>query len=181
MCVTVKTSEFMTAQVKLVVMNSNVFTVPNYSCDCACNLCDILSGTYKFCNLYMYLNTTQFPVGFFLFKKPSACLYKPTTGADHPQSVPIGLVTIFTTNSMGFTSTPDKITLYMPRYMHKHLVQIYMYCRHVLVHVQSKFYLVWMHLVVNIVTCPIGTDCGGSAPVVGLYGQQRAFCPTGNY
>ena len=51
------------------------------------------------------------------------------------------------------------------------------YCRHVLVHVQSKFYLVWMHLVVNIVTCPIGTDCGGSAPVVGLYGQQRAFCP----
>ena len=125
MCVTVKTSEFMTAQVKLVVMNSNVFTVPNYSCDCACNLCDILSGTYKFCNLYMYLNTTQFPVGFFLFKKPSACLYKPTTGADHPQSVPIGLVTIFTTNSMGFTSTPDKITLYMPRYMHKHLVQIY--------------------------------------------------------
>ena len=34
---------------------------------------------------------------------------------------------------------------------------------------------------VNIVTCPIGTDCGGSAPVVGLYGQQRAFCPTGNY
>ena len=125
MCVTVKTSEFMTAQVKLVVMNSNVFTVPNYSCDCACNLCDILSGTYKFCNLYMYLNTTQFPVGFFLFKKPSACLYKPTTGADHPQSVPLGLVTIFTTNSMGFTSTPDKITLYMPRYMHKHLVQIY--------------------------------------------------------
>ena len=34
---------------------------------------------------------------------------------------------------------------------------------------------------VNIVTCPIGTDCGGSAPVVGLYRQQRAFCPTGNY
>ena len=101
MCGTVKTSEFMTTQVKLVVMNSNVFTVPNYSCDCACNLCDILSGTYKFCNLYMYLSTTQFPVGFFFSgKKPSACLYKPTTGADHPQSVPIGLVTIFTTNSM---------------------------------------------------------------------------------
>ena len=42
----------------------------NCSCDCACNLCDILSGTYKFCNLYMYLNATQFPVGFFSFKKP---------------------------------------------------------------------------------------------------------------
>ena len=51
------------------------------------------------------------------------------------------------------------------------------YCRHVHVHVQSKFYLVWMLLVVNIVICPIGTDCGGSAPVVGLYRQQRAFCP----
>ena len=41
-------------------------------------------------------------------------------------------------------------------------------------HVQSKFYLVWMLLVVNIVTsCPIGTDCGGSAPVVDLYRQPR--------
>ena len=28
-----------------------------------------------------------------------------------------------------------------------------------------------MLLVVNIVTCPIGTDCGGSAPVVGVYRQ----------
>ena len=105
MCGTVKISEFMTTQVELVFMNSDVFTVPNCSCDCACNLCDILNGTYKFCNLYMYL-----PVGFILFKKHSACLYKPTTGADHPQSVPIGQVTIFTTNSMGFS---DKITLYM--------------------------------------------------------------------
>ena len=30
-----------------------------------------------------------------------------------------------------------------------------------------------MLLVVNIVTCPIGTDCGRSAPVVGLYRQPR--------
>ena len=40
------------------------------------------------------------------------------------------------------------------------------------VHVLSNF--IWgeteaMLLVVNIVTCPIGTDCGGSAPVVCLY------------
>ena len=34
---------------------------------------------------------------------------------------------------------------------------------------------------VNIVTCPIGTDCGGSAPVVGLYRQQRAFCMGGDH
>ena len=46
------------------------------------------------------------------------------------------------------------------------------------VHVQSKFYLVWMLLVVNIVTsCPIGTDCGGSAPVVDLYRQPRLALP----
>ena len=52
------------------------------------------------------------------------------------------------------------------------------------VHVQSKFYLVWMLLVVNIVTsCPVGTDCGGSAPVVDLYRQPRLALPisTGNY
>ena len=52
------------------------------------------------------------------------------------------------------------------------------YCRHV--HVQSKFYLVWMLLVVNIVICPIGTVCGGSAPVVGLY-RRFALTATGNY
>ena len=39
-------------------------------------------------------------------------------------------------------------------------------------HVQSNF--IWggheaILLVVNIVTSPIGTDCGGTAPVVGLY------------
>ena len=41
-----------------------------------------------------------------------------------------------------------------------------------------------MLLVVNIVTCPIGTDCGGSAPVVGVYRQPRLaedVLPTGNY
>ena len=41
-----------------------------------------------------------------------------------------------------------------------------------------------MLLVVNIVTCPIGTDCGGSAPVVGVYRQPRlaeGVLPTGNY
>ena len=40
-----------------------------------------------------------------------------------------------------------------------------------------------MLLVVNIVTCPIGTDCGG-APVVGVYRQPRlaeGVLPTGNY
>ena len=63
----------------------------------------------------------------------------------------------------------------MPTFVSSHIlclrsVDMYMY-----------IYLVWMLLVVNIVTCPIGTDCGGSAPVVGLYRQQRAFCPTGNY
>ena len=58
-CGTVKTSEFMTARVELVVMNSNVFTLPNCSCDCACNLCDILNGTYMFCYLYMYLNNLK--------------------------------------------------------------------------------------------------------------------------
>ena len=45
-------------------------------------------------------------------------------------------------------------------------------CRHV--HVQSNF--IWggheaILLVVNIVTSPIGTDCGWSAPVVGVYRQ----------
>ena len=80
------------------------FTVPNCSCDCACNLCDILSGTY------MYLNIVKhYPVSFILFKKPSACVYKPTTGAVPPQSVPIGLVTIFTTNRMA--SCPPQIKL----------------------------------------------------------------------
>ena len=70
MCGMVKTSEFMKTQVELVVMNSDVFTVPNCSCDCACNLiCDILNGTYKFCN---FNNVKQFPVGFILYKKPSA-------------------------------------------------------------------------------------------------------------
>ena len=52
------------------------------------------------------------------------------------------------------------------------------------VHVQSKFYLVWMLLVVNIVTsCPIGTDCGGSAPVVDFIDNQGALLclSTGNY
>ena len=41
-----------------------------------------------------------------------------------------------------------------------------------------------MLLVVNILTCPIGTDCGGSAPVVGVYRQPRlaeGVLPTGNY
>ena len=41
-----------------------------------------------------------------------------------------------------------------------------------------------MLLVVNIVTCPIGTDCGESAPVVGVYRQPRlaeGVLPTGNY
>ena len=41
-----------------------------------------------------------------------------------------------------------------------------------------------MLLVVNIVTSPIGTDCGWSAPVVGLYRQAEGFLkrkkPTGN-
>ena len=40
-----------------------------------------------------------------------------------------------------------------------------------------------MLLVVNILTCPIGTDCGGSAPVVGVYRQPRlaeGVLPTGN-
>ena len=32
-----------------------------------------------------------------------------------------------------------------------------------------------MLLVVNIVTSPIGTDCGWSAPVVGLYTQAESF------
>ena len=32
-----------------------------------------------------------------------------------------------------------------------------------------------MLLVVNIVTSPIGTDCGWSAPVVGLYKQAEGF------
>ena len=41
------------------------------------------------------------------------------------------------------------------------------------VHVRSKFYLL---LVVNIVTsCPIGTDCGGSAPVVDYIDNQGAL------
>ena len=48
------------------------------------------------------------------------------------------------------------------------------------VHVQNKFYL---HAVSGeIVTCPIGTDCGGSAPVVGVYRQPRlaeGVLPTG--
>ena len=44
------------------------------------------------------------------------------------------------------------------------------YCRHVHVH---AFWCEAMLLVVNIVTCPIGTDCGGSAPVVGVYRQPR--------
>ena len=37
---------------------------------------------------------------------------------------------------------------------------------------------------VNIVTCPIGTDCGRSGPVVDLYRQPRlaeGALPTGNY
>ena len=41
-----------------------------------------------------------------------------------------------------------------------------------------------MLLVVNMVTCPISTDCGGSAPVVGVYRQPRlaeGVLPTGNY
>ena len=41
-----------------------------------------------------------------------------------------------------------------------------------------------MLLVVNIVTCPIGTDCGGSATVVGVYRQPRlaeGVLPTGKY
>ena len=41
-----------------------------------------------------------------------------------------------------------------------------------------------MLLVVNMVTCPIGTDCGGSAPVVGVFRQPRlaeGVLPTGNY
>ena len=32
-----------------------------------------------------------------------------------------------------------------------------------------------MLLVVNIVTSPIGTDCGWSAPVVGLYTQAESL------
>ena len=32
-----------------------------------------------------------------------------------------------------------------------------------------------MLLVVNIFTSPIGTDCGWSAPVVGLYTQAESF------
>ena len=31
-------------------------------------------------------------------------------------------------------------------------------------------------VVVNIVTYPIGTDCGGSAPVVGVYRQAEELC-----
>ena len=41
-----------------------------------------------------------------------------------------------------------------------------------------------MLLVVNIVTSPIGTDCGWSAPMVGLYRQVEGFLkrikPAGN-
>ena len=49
---------------------------------------------------------------------------------------------------------------------------------HVLRHVQSKF--IWgrseaMLLVVNLVTSPIGTDCGWFAPVVGFYTQAEGF------
>ena len=49
---------------------------------------------------------------------------------------------------------------------------------HVPRHVQS--YFIWgevkpMLLVVNIFTSPIGTDCGWSAPVVGLYTQAESF------
>ena len=58
------------------------------------------------------------------------------------------------------------------------------YCRHVDLRVLCMYRvnLIWceaMLLVVNMVTCPIGTDCGGSAPVVGVIdnqGLQRAFC-----
>ena len=96
----VKTSEFMNTNSTCVVMNSDVFILSH-----------ILNGTYMF--WYLYLNNVkhymQFPaVGFLLFiKKPSASVQKPTTDAVHPQSVPIGLVTIFTTNSL---ASPDKIT-----------------------------------------------------------------------
>ena len=45
-------------------------------------------------------------------------------------------------------------------------------------HVQSNF--IWggheaILLVVNIVTSPIGTDCGWSAPVVGIYRQGKGL------
>ena len=49
---------------------------------------------------------------------------------------------------------------------------------HVQRHVQSKFILGGHEailLVVNIVTSPISTDCGWSAPVVGLYRQGRGL------
>ena len=49
---------------------------------------------------------------------------------------------------------------------------------HVPRHVQNNF--IWgrseaMLLVVNLVTSPIGTDCGWSAPVVGFYTQAEGF------
>ena len=57
------------------------------------------------------------------------------------------------------------------------ICRVYMCIRFSLVHVDMyMFCAFWceaMLLVVNIVTCPIGTDCGGSAPVVGVYRQPR--------
>ena len=69
------------------------------------------------------------------------------------------------------------------------VVHVEVYCRHV--HVLCMYMyrvnFIWceaMLLVVNILTCPIGTDCGGSAPLVGVYRQPRlaeGVLPTGNY
>ena len=62
---------------------------------------------------------------------------------------------------------------------HVHVLCMYMYV--------YRVNFIWceaMLLVVNILTCPIGTDCGGSAPVVGVYRQPRlaeGVLPTGNY